>query len=60
MSDQPLHPVVGMHKSEIIIAIEAAPVAELREIDAALAAIGYAPTGVFRSRIAERLTSSPE
>ncbi len=60
MSEIQHHPVVGMHKHEIALAIEAAPLAELREIDATLAAIGYAATGQLRSRIAARLAPTPE
>lgn len=63
MSDQDQmqhHPVVGMHKSDIIIAIETAPVSELAAIDAGLAAIGYGADGVLRQRIQARLTPTEE
>lgn len=50
-----MHAVVGMHKDEITVAIETATATELREIDDALASLGYAQTGLLRQRIAARL-----
>lgn len=50
-----MHAVAGMHKQEILDAIDAAEVDELHDIDLTLAELGYDAAGVARSRIAARL-----
>ena len=48
--------VAGMHKDELEAAIESANRADLKVLDAQLAAQGWTPDGLMRARVAARLT----